>query len=69
MAAKIRIVSYRARLIDIDNISGKAVIDGLVHAGVLPDDSPEFVQEVVFTQRKSKEERTIIHIEWGGDDE
>ncbi len=63
-AARIKIVSYRKRLIDIDNISGKAAIDGLVHAGILEDDSPEYVSEVTFRQIKSDEEKTILHIFW-----
>ncbi len=65
MAAKITIVNFRKKLIDIDNISAKAVIDGLVHAGVLVDDSPEFVSSVTTKQLWSKDERTIIQITWG----
>ena len=39
----IRIVSHRSRLVDPDNISGKAAVDGLVHCGLLRDDSPKEV--------------------------
>jgi hypothetical protein len=35
----VRIVSYRSRLADPDNISGKAAVDGCVHCGILRDDS------------------------------
>jgi Holliday junction resolvase RusA-like endonuclease len=53
MAAKITVINMRKRQIDVDNLSTKALIDGLVHAGVLVDDSPEFVNEVVVKQFQS----------------
>lgn len=61
----IRIHSVRKRLCDPDGISAKAVIDGVVKAGILRDDSAEFVSEVRFTQEKAqgREEETIITIE------
>lgn len=62
----IHVVSYRHRLADADGISAKAAIDGLIHAGILRDDSPEFVKEVSYSQVKvsGKEmERTEIQIE------
>lgn len=54
--------SIRNRMADIDGISAKAAIDGLVHCGILEDDSPSFVREVRFSQEKttSKKEKTII---------
>ncbi len=67
MRAKLTIINYRNRLIDIDNISCKSAIDGLVHAGVLPDDSPEHVAEVTIKQVKAKVERTIITVVWEED--
>ena len=60
--AKLKITSYRNRLIDIDNICVKFVIDGLVEAGVLVDDSPEFVESVEVLQVKSKDEKTLVEI-------
>ena len=63
---RIHVVSYRHRLADADGISAKAAIDGLIHAGILRDDSPEFVKEVSYSQVKvsGKEmERTEIQIE------
>jgi Holliday junction resolvase RusA-like endonuclease len=63
---RITIVSYRSRLCDADGISAKAAIDGLVHAGILQDDSPEFVHEVRYLQVKVKnksEEETQLIIE------
>ena len=61
----IHIHSKRKRATDADGISGKAVIDGAVHAGILPDDSTEFVKEVSYSQEKASKgeaERTIITI-------
>ena len=61
----IRIVSYRTRLADADGISGKAAIDGLVHAGIIRDDSPKEVREVSYSQIKVKnkeDEKTVIQI-------
>lgn len=61
----IGIHSIRKRLCDADGVSGKAVIDGIVKAGILVDDGPDFIREVRFTQEKAKgrEEETIITIE------
>lgn len=55
--------SVRKRLADIDGISGKAALDGLVISGVLPDDSPKYVKEVRHTQEQGKVEKTIITID------
>lgn len=61
----IRIHSLRNRLADSDGISGKAAIDGLVHCGILEDDSATFVKEVRFSQEKTiGNEKTIITIEF-----
>ena len=59
----IHIHSKRKRLVDIDGISAKAIIDGIVHSGLLEDDSPVYVKEVSYSQEKSGEEETIITIE------
>lgn len=58
----INIHSLRRRLADSDGISGKSAIDGLVKGGILPDDRPEYVESVSFTQEKSNIEKTIITI-------
>jgi hypothetical protein len=60
---RISINSRRNRLCDADGISAKAVIDGLVIAGVLENDSPEFVESVSYSQEKAKVEETIVTIE------
>ena len=54
--------SIRNRAADIDGISAKAAIDGLVHAGILGDDSAKWVKSIKYTQEKGKEEKTIIDI-------
>ncbi len=62
----IRIDSYRCRLADVDGISGKAVLDGLVLAGVIADDTTKEVKEVLFSQTKVKnksEEKVIVTVE------
>lgn len=56
----IHIHSVRKRLADSDGISGKACVDGIVKAGLLPDDSPQFVKAVSHSQEKGKEEYTVI---------
>lgn len=63
---RIHLHSLRYRLADSDGISGKAAIDGLVHAGLLSDDSPEEVTKVSYSQEKADKkteiEQTIITI-------
>ena len=53
----------RAQLADLDNLSVKAAIDGVVHAGVLADDTPQQVAEITTDQVKGKPEKTVIVIE------
>lgn len=55
----------RHRLTDRDGISGKAVLDALVQAGILADDSPAQVADVRHIQSKigsQEEEKTIVTI-------
>ena len=42
----------RRRLIDIDNLSTKAVMDGLVEIGLLPDDNAKKVVQIGHRQRR-----------------
>ena len=61
----INVHSLRYRLTDPDGISAKAVIDGMVKAGILADDTSKQVEKVTFSQEKIKkpqEEITIIEI-------
>jgi hypothetical protein len=62
----IRIASYRIRLADVDGISAKAVLDGLVLAKIIADDTTKEVKEVLFSQTKVKnktEEKVIVTVE------
>jgi hypothetical protein len=57
---------YRTRFADPDGLSAKAVIDAIVRAGVLGDDSAKEVREVRHRQFKvqsTSEERTEITIQ------
>ena len=59
------VLSRRHRRADPDGISVKAVIDGIVLAGILPDDTAKEIKEIIFSQEKiSKEfpEETIIEL-------
>lgn len=59
----INIYSTRKRKTDIDNISGKAILDGCVKSGIFKDDSPEFVEAYqVHRPEIDKEEKTVIVI-------
>ena len=68
---RITIHSRRHRLADPDGISAKAVIDGLVKAGILKDDTAKEIGEVRFQQtkiHKNEQETTEISItEYVGD--
>ena len=44
------------------NPAVKAAIDGLVDAGVLPDDSPQFVKSLVFLPPKKDKNSLVIYI-------
>ena len=58
--------SRRYRLADPDGLSGKAIIDGIVHSGVLADDTTKEITNVSFSQEKIKrteKEVTIITLE------
>lgn len=60
----IHVHSVRKRLADPDGVSGKALLDGLVHCRILGDDTSKQVSEVGFSQEQGKSERTIVTIEW-----
>jgi crossover junction endodeoxyribonuclease RusA len=44
------------------NPAVKAAIDGLVDAGILPDDSPEFVRSLVFLPPQKDKNSLVIYI-------
>ncbi len=61
----INIMHHRHRLADPGGISYKATIDGIVDAGLLPDDSANEIEEIRERQKKisaGKPEITIITI-------
>lgn len=62
----VSITSFRRRLLDPDNCTGgaKHFIDGLRHAGLIPDDRPQDIElKVSQVKVKTKElERTEIEI-------
>ena len=43
------VAAFKNRPLDADNICAKLYIDGLIHAGVLVDDSPTYVRTVATT--------------------
>lgn len=53
----------RKRLADVDGLSGKAVLDGIVAAGILADDSAKQVTQVTHCQEKGRVEATRVIIE------
>jgi hypothetical protein len=60
----VRVVSYRSRLCDEDNLCEKFGVDFLRYAGILEKDSPDKTH-IITTQKKCKksEERTEITID------
>jgi Holliday junction resolvase RusA-like endonuclease len=59
----IKVTSYRKRNTDPDGISAKAVLDGLVRAGILADDSAKEVKSFTSEVIIAKEEKTVIELE------
>ena len=59
---RIHVHSRRRRLTDSDGISAKAAIDGLVAGGLLPDDSPKWVESVTYSQEKADQDETVIEV-------
>ena len=63
----ITVTPYRVRPIDTDGLAEKAIIDGLVHCGVIRDDSTKEVawvfKEACVKVKNDSEEKTVIVIE------
>ncbi len=62
---RIVVTARRVRAIDPDNVFCKFAIDELVRAGVLPDDSSKFIEEItkkVEKVKSSSDEATIIEV-------
>lgn len=52
----------RKRKIDPDNLSIKALLDGIRQSGLLTDDTAKEIKSITHTQEKGKKEKTIITI-------
>lgn len=64
MRVRVRVVSFRSRLCDPDNLCPKYFVDCLRYAGLITDDTPELITlEVSQVKVKRGEERTEIEIE------
>ena len=62
----VTVTQFCIRPPDVDNSPVKVVLDGLRHAGLLKDDTPEYVSEVRLRSRKvrrEEDERIEIRIE------
>jgi hypothetical protein len=59
----LEIVHYRQRQTDVDGCSAKAAIDGIVAAGILPDDSAKWIQQIKTSVVQSKVEKTVFRFE------
>jgi hypothetical protein len=60
----VRVTSYRARLLDPDNLCVKYLIDALRNTGILEDDTPDHIALTV-AQKKVKDrsqEKTLLEI-------
>ena len=65
----ITVTSYRKRRHDPDGVSVKAVLDGIIRAGLLVDDSTEVIRQITFRSEINKEEKTVIEISGATDDD
>lgn len=59
----VRVKSFRARLLDPDNLCPKSLIDGLRYAGLIPGDRAEDIEYSVCQEKcRPEEERTEIEL-------
>ena len=61
----IHVHSIRYRLADVDGISAKACIDGIVNCGLLSSDTTKEIKDIKYTEelvRKPAGEKTVITI-------
>lgn len=52
---------YKGSPVDCDNVCAKLIIDGLVQAGLLVDDTPEYVRWCTTAARKTG--RNLVNVE------
>lgn len=64
VARAVRIMSYRRRLLDKDNLIGgtKPIVDALKSCGFIWDDSPEWIELYVDQDVDTKRPRTEIEV-------
>jgi hypothetical protein len=61
---RITIIARRKRLCDADNANIKMCLDSLRYNGLIPDDHPGIVREVIVQQEKTKgKPETVVRIE------
>jgi Holliday junction resolvase RusA-like endonuclease len=62
----LRIISYRTRTCDTDNLCPKWIIDALRYAQLIKDDTPEHIELQVRQEKVAHrtEEKTIIELEY-----
>ena len=65
-AVCVSFIHFRAKLIDLDNLDCKDLMDAIRDTGLVPDDGPQFVREIRQHQIKvgKGEEGVIIHVEY-----
>ena len=61
----LRIISYRTRICDTDNLCPKYFIDALRYARIITDDSPEHIELQVTQEKVGRllDEKTVILLE------
>lgn len=53
---------FKNKRSDLDNLRIKGIIDGLVSAGVIPDDSLKYVSRIVFESQVTDTEGLVVTI-------
>lgn len=59
---RLRVLHRSRHLADATGRSHKAAVDGLVRGGILPDDSPEYLEEITERWEQRQNEETVIEI-------
>ena len=59
---RVHVHHTRKRLADLDGLSVKAVLDGVVAAGLLADDSAKQITSITHSQSKGEPETTVVTI-------
>ena len=62
----ILIISGSKHKKDCDNYTGKAIIDGLVIGGVLPDDNTDYIKSITVEIQYGEADKTVIELSTAG---